>query len=79
MMVNLIYWKMMKKWKNKNSIPIKPPRLSYCNLTSIKYNILSPHKKSICKTHDEITNIYPEFAKKLKVEILFLDNLLEDK
>ena len=29
--------------------------------------------------NDTFINIYPEFAKNLKVEILFLDNLLEDK
>ena len=44
-----------KNEKNSNLIPIKPPRLTYCNLTSVKYNILSPHKKSIFKTHDEVT------------------------
>ena len=38
-------------------IPRIPQRTTYNNLTSVKYNILSPNKKSIFKTHDEITGI----------------------
>ena len=44
-----------KSEKSRNLIPIKPSRLTYCNLTSVKYNIISPLKKSIFKTHDEVT------------------------
>ena len=44
-----------KSEKRRNLIPIKPSRLTYCNLTSVKYNIISPLKKSIFKTHDEVT------------------------
>ena len=38
-------------------IPRIPQRTTYNNLTSVKYNILSPGKKSIFKTHDEITGL----------------------
>ena len=38
-------------------IPRIPQRTTYNNLTSVRYNILSPGKKSIFKTQDEITGL----------------------
>ena len=42
---------------NSSWIPKIPKRITYNNLSSVKYNIISPLKRSIFKTREEITGL----------------------
>ena len=51
---------------NSSWIPNVPKRINYCGHTSVHYNIISPEKKSIFKTREEIDNNQIKIHHKVK-------------
>ena len=60
---NKIY---MNYLSNSSWIPNIPKRINYCGHTSVHYNIISPEKKSIFKTREEIDNNQIKIHHKVK-------------
>ena len=56
----------MNYLSNSSWIPNIPKRINYCGHTSVHYNIISPEKKSIFKTREEIDNNQIKIHHKVK-------------